>query len=674
MSHGLNPAQHQAVNTLRGPLLVLAGAGTGKTRVITYRIANLIRHGTTPSRILGVTFTNKAAREMRQRVLKLLGDRTDDPPMVTTFHSLGVNILRQEIDKLGYPKKFAIYDRGDQESVARGVLREMKIDPKSVRPADLLVAISRRKTQQSGAGLSFAGRGGNVELMPLFRKYQAALKEAGALDFDDLLACTEELFDKFPEVLKRQQARFDHILVDEYQDTNASQYRIITALARPHSNLCVVGDDDQSIYAWRGADIRNILDFATQFPDATVVRLEENYRCCPNILRLANQLIAHNAERQVKTLRAARPTHDEPRFSKFEDEVAEAGAVARDIAVTVTKEKRPYRDFAVLFRTNEQPRLFETELRARSIPYVLVGGFSFFDRREVRDVLAYLKVLANPADEVSLLRIINTPPRGLGSGMVEKLLARAVAAGKPMGAILDDVAAENALPARAIAGLRSLLGALADARRRLAARALVGAARDLVEQVDYRAEIVRNYSLPADQQARWESVGEVLSMLSRYEQGTSKPTLDGFLEQIALENQEQEQEQQEESRKRDAVTLMTLHSAKGLEFPCVYLVGLEEGLLPHERSSESESGIAEERRLAYVGITRARDRLTLTRALSRTRFGRKQVSEPSRFLPEMFGAAPAAKEKPPVTAVATARRKPAQRRAARGTAKRRSLR
>lgn len=636
-SMGLNEAQHDAVSTLSGPLLVLAGAGTGKTRVITYRIANLVRHGTPAHKILAVTFTNKAAREMRERVQKLLNLPREEGPLISTFHALCANVLRQEITHLGYPLKFGICDRGDQESIARTALREARIDPKSYKPGELLNQISRWKMQSMRALTAARNVTSDIEAKAAraYLHYEKSLKAAGSLDFDDLLLCAEELFDKFPDVLQRQQARFRTILVDEYQDTNASQYRILVALAKAHNNLCVVGDDDQSIYGWRGAEVQNILGFDRDFEGAKVIRLEENYRCCPSILKLANQLIACNTQRFPKVLRASRCTIDEPRFAKYEDETEEAESVVRDIAATVAKEKnRRFKDFAILFRTNEQPRLFETELRARAIPYKLVGGYSFFDRREIRDVLAYLRVLANPADEVSLLRILNVPPRGIGPSVIERLVDRAVSAGKPLCDVIPTALADNVLPPRSQHGLSRLMSVLDHYRTRMEHGSIVDELRSMLDSVEYRSEIARLYEASTDQTARWDAVGELLNMVAQYQRRESKPTLTGFLQQVALEDKDDDRKDPDD---KDAVTLMTLHSAKGLEFPIVYLVGLEEGILPHERSIDSVTGVAEERRLAYVGITRAKDRLILTRAQWRTRFGSKQWVLASRFLPEMFG-------------------------------------
>jgi DNA helicase-2/ATP-dependent DNA helicase PcrA len=648
MDDELNAAQRDAVRTLRGPVLVLAGAGSGKTRVITFRIAHLIRSGVRPERILAVTFTNKAAQEMSERAATLLGKRHKTRPHISTFHSLCVNILRREIEAIGYPKSFAIYDRNDQESVARSALRDVKAPTAALRPSDLLYRISRWKME--GKRAEFVAESIEEERDELaaaaYRRYEKSLRAAGALDFDDLLLCTEELFHEHPAALERQQARFEHILVDEYQDTNATQYRIISALARPHRNLCVVGDDDQSIYGWRGADIENILGFDREFADAKIVRLEENYRSTPEVLALANTLIVHNSQRREKTLRATRQSGQPPRFLELDDEVEEAKRVVGEIKYAVSRQLAAPRDFAILFRTNEQPRLFESELRSAQLPYVLIGGMSFFDRREVRDLLAYLKVLANPADEVSLLRIINTPARGIGEASVEKLLTRAVHAGASLWDVLPQAESDGEVPFKAAESIHEFRGLIDHWREKFQQSPLAEQFRGLIERMDYRSEIARNYPDPLDRTNRWNTVEELVNALAQYEERAKKPSLAGFLEDIALVGREEENDK-EGKLNRNAVVLMTLHSAKGLEFPNVYLVGVEEGLLPHERAlQEGRDGIAEERRLAYVGVTRARDRLTLTYAKSRTKWGKRRPTKPSRFLAEMRGevAAPEPKE------------------------------
>ena len=641
MSDGLNPAQRAAVTTLSGPLLVLAGAGTGKTRVVTYRIAQLIKLGTPAERILAVTFTNKAATEMQQRSAALLGRRGKSRPEISTFHSLCVRILRRHATRLGYPAQFVIYDRGDQESAARTALREIKAPDTALRPADLIYFISRWKTgavrPQSAAA---AARSDKEHLAAVaYRRYQSALKLAGAVDFDDLLLLTEELFVKFADVRAAEAGRFSHLLIDEYQDTNALQYRIVRAMAAAHRNLCVVGDDDQSIYGWRGAEVSHILQFKRDWPDATVVRLEENYRSTEAILTLANRLIRHNRQRHDKVLRPARLGGEKPRILQCRDEEHEAQSVVQDIGARLAAGQCEPRDFAILFRTNEQPRPFEVELRKAKLPYVLIGGMSFYDRREVRDVLAYLKLLVAPTDEVALRRIINVPARGIGQRALGALVAAAVANARPTRHMLQQASRIPDLPSAAVASLESFERLIARYAARLPHERALGIVRDLIAEIGYRDEIARNYKDPQEQLARWAAVEDVVNALASYEARERKPTLAGFLDELAVGDRDYDQEK-DQQLSRNAIALLTLHSAKGLEFPQVYLVGLEENLLPHRRSVETEgSAIDEERRLCYVGITRAQDRLTISLALSRMKWGKPRETKPSRFLFEITGQA-----------------------------------
>ena len=639
MDDGLNPEQRQAVNTLSGPLLVLAGAGSGKTRVVTFRVAALIRNGITPNRILAVTFTNKAAAEMQERISQQLGKRLKSRPVVATFHAHCVQVLRRHIRQLGYPLEFAIYDRGDQESLAREVLREIRVPGDVLGPSDLLFHVSRWKCRSIDPSEAAATAESDKEHVAAsgYRRYQTALKHRGAVDFDDLLLCTEKLFREHPAVLQEEAGRFDHILVDEYQDTNGSQYRIVKALASGHRNLCVVGDDDQSIYAWRGAEVQHILRFARDWPDARVVRLEENYRSTAAILEMANRLIAFNRQRHPKTLRAARPGGERPRIEQYRDETEEAKQVVQDIARLLRHKPWEPRDFAILFRTNEQPRTFETELRKVGLPYVLIGGTSFFDRREVRDILAYLKLFAAPHDEISLRRIINTPPRGIGQKTIEWLTDAAVKAGRPLWDILQQPALLQPLPAAARESVIHLRELIRDYSRRKAP--LVPVCRELLAQIQYEGEIQRLYPDPQERQARWNAVEQVVSALGSYEQQHEHPTWQGFVEETTLGGPDFDHEKDRQLR-RNAIVLMTLHSAKGLEFPHVYMVGMEEGLLPHKRSvTMDDEAIDEERRLCYVGVTRAQERLTLTMALARMKWGKPRESIPSRFLFELIGQA-----------------------------------
>jgi DNA helicase-2/ATP-dependent DNA helicase PcrA len=646
----LNHEQRRAVVTRSGPLLVLAGAGSGKTRVITFRIAELIRHGTPPDRILAVTFTNKASREMRERAMGLLGKKKkgETKPEISTFHSLCVRILRRHITRLGYPENFTIYDSGDQESVARSALRDLRVGQEKLRPGDLLSMIGGWKTRglRPADAEKVADNDREQLASQVFERYQTALRAAGAVDFDDLLLCTEELFSRFEDVRLAEAQRFDHVLIDEYQDTNDLQYRIVRALAKDHRNLCVVGDDDQSIYGWRGAEIAHILGFAKDWEGATVVRLEDNYRCRESILELANTLIAHNQNRHDKVLRASRLGGAPPRFLKFESEITEASEIIREIKTKTTADppdRVHFRDIAILFRTNEQPRAFEIELRRERVPYVLVGGQSFFDRKEVRDVFAYLKVMALPSDEVSLLRIINTPRRGIGDGLVETLLKRAVAAGKPLWDVLPEAEQDGDVPHYAVERIASFRRLIDKYRQRLSEPGSWSeAVLEMLREIDYRGELARAYKEPADAEARWESVGELVSSLAAYQERATTPTLREFLDESSLSGRD---DLVKDDELRAAITLMTMHSAKGLEFAHVYLVGMEEGLLPHRRAVEDARGlgIAEERRLAYVGVTRAKDHLTLSYCKERMKWGQMRPQIPSRFMMEMLGQTEKAK-------------------------------
>jgi DNA helicase-2/ATP-dependent DNA helicase PcrA len=639
----LNPPQRQAVETLKGPLLVLAGAGTGKTRVVTCRIANLIRNRTRPARILAVTFTNKAAGEMKERAAELLGKRLPEEPEISTFHSLCVRILRRQITHLGYPKHFTIFDRGDQEAAARQALREIRVPGEKLRPGDLLYFIGKWKTGSVRPEEAESIASGEKEsyAAAAYRRYQNALKLGGAVDFDDLLLLTEELFARFPQARHDEARRFDHLLIDEYQDTNQNQYRIVKALAGEHRNLCVVGDDDQSIYGWRGADVQHILSFQRDWPEAQVVRLEDNYRCTEAILDFANRLIVHNRHRHDKILRAARLGGLRPGILQCQDETEEAAKVVADVKLRLQNPGIEARDIAILFRTNEQPRTFEMELRRCDVPYVLIGGQSFYDRREVKDVLAYLRVLDNPRDEPSMLRIINTPPRGIGQSTVAAFLSQAVEQGKPLWDVLSEPEPHGKLTPAAIAAVEKFRTLIESFRSRVEGGSLVELATQLVAHVRYQDEIVRQYPEENDQQSRWATVQEVINALGSYEKRAKKPSLRQFLDEAALGDRDDQQDKQSKLS-RNAIALMTLHSAKGLEFPHVYLVGMEEGLLPHQRSVDAEkngdpNAIDEERRLCYVGVTRARDRLTMTLALSRMKWGKPRPTEPSRFLYELTG-------------------------------------
>ena len=653
LTDGLNEAQAEAVRTLSGPMLVLAGAGTGKTRVVTVRIANLIKHGTAPDRILAVTFTNKAAGEMKERIGELIdgpkkrklkrGEKPPPTPMVSTFHSHCVKVLRQHATALGYPAKFSIYDRGDQESLARQILRELRLPSAALSPNDMLFIIGgwKNASVKPEEASYIAATDKEHFAAAGYRRYQEGLMLRGAMDFDDLLLQTENLFELRDDIRDEEAAKFDHVLVDEYQDTNGSQYRITKHLTMRHRNFCVVGDDDQSIYAWRGADVTHILNFANDWPDAKVVCLENNYRSTAEILKMANQLIGYNTTRHDKTLIASRPTGKRPRICQFKDEVAESQTVVKEIQHLILNLHVQPKDIAILFRTNEQPRIFETELRKADVPYVMLGAQSFFDRREVRDLVSYLKWIEQPNDEVALRRIINTPPRGLGTKSIKLLVERAVERGVTLWDVMTDPAATQDLPTPARRGIDDLKKIAKDVLDRGKSESLVAGMETLLTQTAFSTEVASRYDKPEEREMRMASVGELTNALSVYEdKAEDAADLTGFLGEIALSGKEMGNEK-DKLAKQNAVWLLTMHAAKGLEFPFVFMVGMEDGLLPHSRSVKScnEDDIAEERRLCYVGITRAQEELTMTMALTRRKWGKPRPTTPSRFLYEITGKA-----------------------------------
>jgi DNA helicase-2/ATP-dependent DNA helicase PcrA len=684
---GLNPAQRDAVLAPPGPLLVLAGAGTGKTRVVIARIAHLVRRGADPARILAVTFTNKAAREMLSRAGALLGRRRAPAakPEISTIHSLCVRILRRHAPRLGYPERFTIVDRGEQESTARSVLKQLKVPDTVLRPADLLDRISRWKSRAVRAEvaegtLSNTLSGDADDSWTLaaagYRRYQQAMRTAGAVDFDDLLLLVDELFTSHDAIRRGEAGRFDHLLIDEYQDTSGIQERILGSLARDHRSICVVGDDDQSIYAWRGAEIAHILDFATRWPGARIVKLEQNYRSTPEIIRAANLLIEQNGRRHGKTLVSHAPAGVPPAILQAQDEDDEARRVTGDIESLFRERQVDPSEAVILVRTGEQTRAYEQELRRRGIPYELVGSRSFFDRREVKDVMAFLRFLAEPDDDLALARIANLPPRGLsattlqaarkaategGTSLWQELLA-ARAAGRLTAAAAGGVTAleelltlrETVPPRRETASAES--AAESAARGPGEPRAAV-TLRRLLDTVGYRAFLDKDYEDdPAEAETRWGCVEEVATALDRHERAhapaggapeagpnRTAPDLGGviraFLDDFVLQVEEEDRFQRDKP-KGSILRLMTIHAAKGLEFDCVWLVGLEEGILPHHRAvNEGLQAIDEERRLCYVGVTRAKRRLMLSLCLTRTKWGKPKPCKPSRFLYELTGQA-----------------------------------
>ena len=656
---GLNPAQTQAVWAPVGPLLVLAGAGTGKTRVVIARIAHLVWRGTRPSRILAVTFTNKAAKEMLARAGKLLKTNSDEKPEISTIHSLCVRILRRHAQRVGLPSRFAIIDRGEQESTARKVLKELKVPEATLRPGDLLDRISRWKSAAVRPDGAFdtipADAQESWELAAAgYRRYQQSLKTAGAVDFDDLLLVVDDLFAGHEDVRQAEAARFDHLLVDEYQDTSGIQERIVASLARDHRSLCVVGDDDQSIYAWRGAEISHILEFPRRWPGATVVRLEENYRSTPEIIQAANTLIARNSRRHGKTLIAKSPSGPPPAIVQAQDEIDESRRVVSDLEARLKEGSVAPAEAVILFRTGEQTRVFEQELRRRSIPYELIGSRSFFDRREVKDVMSLLRVLVDPDDDLALSRIANVPPRGLSGTTVQATRNAASLAGHSLWKELLAARDAHRLSTAATAGVMALERVVA-LREGAAARGAGETLRTLLELIGYRGFLQKEYEDdPAEQEARWDCVEQMVNALADHDrswktQHAAKQNaagspdfagmVRGFLDDLVLDVTEAERFRSDKP-KGNVLRLMTLHAAKGLEFDCVWMVGMEEGLLPHHRSlNDGLQAIDEERRLCYVGVTRAKKRLALSLCLTRMKWGKSKPARPSRFLYELTGQA-----------------------------------
>lgn len=619
---GLNPVQREAVTHVEGPLLVVAGAGSGKTRVLTHRIAHLMRaHEVSPFEVLAITFTNKAADEMKARVGGLVGP-VAQKMWVSTFHSACVRILRREAPRLGYPSSFTIYDQADAVRLTGYVLRDLNLDSKRFPPRTVHATISAAKNDHVDAG-AFADRAmGPVDkrIAEVYREYQARLEKAGAMDFDDLLANTVRVFQQHDDVLEHWRRRFRHVLVDEYQDTNKVQNELVVQLGSEHRNVCVVGDSDQSIYRFRGADIRNILEFEEAFPDATVIVLEQNYRSTQTILDAANAVIANNLTRKPKELWTDRGDGTPIVRYHADDEGDEAQWVTHRMARLHDEEGVRWGDQAVFYRTNAQSRVLEEALMRAGIPYQVIGGTRFYDRREVKDALAYLKAVVNPADEVSIKRVINVPKRGVGDTTVGRLDAWATAHGATFLEALRR-AEEAGVSTRSRKGIDAFLSLLDE----LAARVDEGPGpllEAVLGETGYAAELEAEHSVEAE--GRLENLAELVGSAHEAE------SVDAFLEQVGLVADTDELDPED-----SAVVLMTLHSAKGLEYPIVYLIGLEDGVFPHLRSLGEPDELEEERRLAYVGITRAMERLHLTHAWCRTLFGQTLYNPPSRFLDEL---------------------------------------
>ena len=628
----LNPEQRMAVLHAAGPLLILAGAGSGKTRVITHRIAHLIEEkGFHPMEIFAVTFTNKAAAEMRERVEQLL-NRSCRGLWISTFHSACARILREQNEHLGFGTNFVIYDSQDQKSLIRQCMEEINIAQKIYSPEAIHGRISRAKNNLVGPE-AYAGSaqkfGIEAKAAQVYQLYQRRLRENNALDFDDLLFLTVRLLERSPEAAALYQERFQHILVDEYQDTNHAQYRLIQLLSQRHTNICVVGDDDQGIYSWRGADIGNLLTFREDYPGLTVIHLEQNYRSTQTILNAAWHVVEKNSCREAKKLWTRNRSGELVEYRAALDEVEEAEYVARTIR-ELRDEGRKLSHMAVFYRTNAQSRVLEEALRRSDLPFRMVGGFRFYDRKEVRDLLGYLRVLANPKDAVNLRRILNVPTRGIGATTLERVDAFARDQGSPLLQALEEILDTEILATRSRRTLGTfvrLMKNLLNQKEALAPSALLAT---IDEEIGYTRRL-RESRDPLDR-AREENIEELFSALKAFEERAENKSLEAFLEEVSLVTATDNSDDFE-----GAVTLMTLHSAKGLEFPVVFVTGLEEGIFPHANSLRSEGGLEEERRLCYVGMTRAMERLFLTSAESRRIYGSYRASVASRFLGEIPG-------------------------------------
>jgi len=643
----LNPPQREAVTTTEGPLLVLAGAGSGKTRVIAHRVAWLLQQGADPSAILCVTFTNKAAAEMRQRVVALAGALGADV-FVSTFHAFGLWLLRQEHKAAGLPRRFAICDDGDQLSLVKRALRELDVEGRAFDAQKVLAMISRSKSAgQEAIAVRPEGQGDDYDLVAseVLPRYQKALLAQRAVDFDDLISRPVALLRGDAAVRKRSQQRFRYLLVDEYQDTNLAQLELLQLLCGKARNVCAVGDDDQAIYGWRGAEVKNILRFERHFPGAREVRLEQNYRSTGHILACANGVIAKNPERRKKKLWTAAGVGEPVEVADLGDEEEEARFVSAALS-RLRGEGRAWSDFAVLYRLNAQSGPFEEALREAGIPHRVHGAPAFFDRAEVRDLLAYLKVCAEPRDDVSLARIVNVPARGIGDTSLARLQDFAAHQGIPLGKAVPRAAEAPGMPAGAAARFAEVEALLSRYRAAFAAGRLAQTARRLVEEVDLYAHARQGARSPEAGSRRVEAIDGLIRSLERWEEHTGKkPTLGNWLAKLALDSRE------EDEAADVGVALMSLHAAKGLEFPVVFLVGLEEELLPVAGMKGEARDLAEERRLAYVGITRARERLLLTWARVRVKRGKPVPRTPSRFLADLPGEAwathdPARAERP----------------------------
>ncbi|MBV4437987.1 MULTISPECIES: DNA helicase PcrA [Clostridium] len=627
----LNKEQYEAVTTIEGPLLILAGAGSGKTRVLTYRIAHMIQDlNIYPSKILAITFTNKAAGEMKDRVKALVGNEADNM-WISTFHSSCVRILRREIDKLGYNKNFAIYDSYDQKVLIKQCMEELDIDEKYITGRELINKISSQKDNLISAERYKMENESNLRLnkvADVYMLYQKKLKNNNALDFDDLIYKTVQLFKENSDVLEFYQRKFQYIMIDEYQDTNKSQYELVELLAKSHKNICVVGDDDQCIYEWRGADIRNILDFEKDYPNTKVIKLEQNYRSKANILKAANDIISNNSERKTKVLRTENDNGDKIKLYRAYSDIDEGMYVSNQIKKICREQNKHYRDFAILYRTNAQSRVFEDVFMKSNIPYRIVGGLKFYDRKEIKDIMSYLKFINNPLDDVSLRRIINEPKRSIGNTTVDKVQNFAASMDECMYSVLLDIDEVLSLPKRSVSSIKkfvSLINSFIRSRDKISVSSLI---KEVIETTGYIDKL--KDLKDAESVSRIENLKELVSAAVEFESTSEDKSLSAFLEKVTLVSDIDNFDED-----ADSVVIMTVHSAKGLEFPVVFMVGMENGIFPGSQSLENSAEMEESRRLCYVGITRAKERLYMTSAESRRVFGRMVSYSQSEFLSEI---------------------------------------
>lgn len=627
----LNDRQCEAVKHTEGPLLITAGAGSGKTKVLTCRIAHLLELGVAPYRILAITFTNKAAKEMKERVTNLVGAQADSI-WLSTFHSFCAKLLRFEVDGFhGYTRNFTIYDSSDQLVLVKDCLKKLNLDDKQFTPRSVLGTISSAKNVLMDVK-AFAAKASDFyeqKVADVYALYQEKLRENNAVDFDDLLFLAVRLLQENEEVREKYQSRFQYILVDEYQDTNHAQYALTKILAARWRNICVVGDADQSIYAWRGADIRNIIDFTRDYPDAASIKLEQNYRSTKTILHAANAVIDNNESRPKKTLWTENPTGNKIIHYQAQTEHDEADYIAGVIYNRHEISHEPYGDMAILFRTNAQSRVLEEKLMRYAIPYTMVGGTKFYDRKEIKDVLAYLRLLYNPEDSLSLTRIINVPKRNIGATTMEHVAAYAEAQGI---SLFEALSSTDEIPVtkRAKASLENFAAMIFDLLNDIEGKDVLSLIETVIKQTGYGDMLDKEAEHDPQGESRKENVGEFLSVAKDYMDSNPEGNLQDFLENVALVSDVDDFESSDSK-----VTLMTLHAAKGLEFPVVFLTGLDEGLFPHSRTLMDPAQVEEERRLAYVGITRAERQLYVTNAVTRTMYGRISAYMPSRFLAEI---------------------------------------